>query len=94
MNYPSGRSDWEMTGKYKTPYENIRYLVEFKHFSIDEAKRKKLDSLEAPFPDDLAQLAKYESDILQTFPQNKITKFVIYTIGSQGYRFFRVEEKQ
>jgi hypothetical protein len=94
MNYPSGRSDWEMTGKYKTPYENIRYLAEFKHFSIEEARRKKLDKQEIPFPEDLAQLAKYEKDILQTFPQNKITKFVIYTIGSQGYRFFRVEEKQ
>ena len=81
-----------MTGKYKTPYENMRYLVEFKHYSVKEAQRKQLDKLESPFSDELAQLEKYESDILMTFPQNRITKFVIYTIGSQGYRFFQVED--
>jgi hypothetical protein len=90
MNYPGGRSDWEMTGKDKTVYENIHYLVEFKHFSAAEAHRLKLDELQAPYESELIQLERYASDILKTFPQHQITKFVIYTIAAKGYRFFKL----
>ena len=39
VNYPSGRSDWEMTGKYHTKYKDTKTIIEFKYVPAREADR-------------------------------------------------------
>jgi len=89
-NYPSGRSDWEMLGKYHTEFSNLKWLVEFKHFSKAEAKAKKIAELEKPFDEDIKQILAYERDILKDFPDYKIKRHIIYTVSAESYRFFTV----
>jgi len=91
VNYPSGRSDWELLGKYHTEFKNIKYIIEFKHFSKEEARKKKVASLKKPFDDDVIQVNGYATDILKDFPEYKMSKFIIYTIGAEKFKFFRVE---
>jgi hypothetical protein len=38
MNYPSGRSDWEMIGRPDTGFRNKKWIVEFKYFSLNREK--------------------------------------------------------
>ncbi|MFH0925535.1 MAG: AAA family ATPase, partial [bacterium] len=40
-NHPSGRSDWEMLGKFHTQYKHQKFLIEFKHFNNTEGKKWK-----------------------------------------------------
>ena len=54
VNYPSGRSDWEMTGKYHTKYKDTKSIIEFKYVSAKEAG--KVLSLDAPLDEDASQL--------------------------------------
>jgi len=91
VNYPSGRSDWELLGKYHTEFKNIKYIIEFKHFSKEEARKQKVASLKKPFEDDVIQVNGYATDILKDFPEYKMSKFIIYTIGAKKFKFFRVE---
>jgi len=91
VNYPSGRSDWELLGKYHTEFKNIKYIIEFKHFSKEEARKKKVASLKKPFDDDVIQVNGYAADILRDFPEYKMSKFIIYTIGAEKFKFYRVE---
>jgi len=91
VNYPSGRSDWELLGKYHTEFKNIKYIIEFKHFSKEEARKQKVVSLKKPFEDDIIQVNGYATDILKDFPEYKMSKFIIYTIGAKKFKFFRVE---
>jgi len=91
VNYPSGRSDWELLGKYHTEFKNIKYIIEFKHFSKEEARKKKVASLKKPFDDDVIQVNGYATDILKDFPEYKMSKFIIYTIGAEKFKFYRVE---
>ena len=86
-NYPSGRSDWEMTGRYNTEFENLKWLVEFKHYSRKKAKEAKIAHLTKPFKKDADQIENYKQDILKEFPHFKIRTFIIYTIGSDSFNF-------
>ena len=90
VNYPCGRSDWELLGKPHTTYKNLKYVAEFKHFSVAEAKRKNIMELEQPFEDDVLQVTKYADEILKDFPYYTVTRFVIYTVGCSSYRFFQL----
>ena len=90
VNYPCGRSDWELLGKPHTKYKNIKQVVEFKHFSVSEGQRLKIMQLEEPFEADVAQVTKYAEEILKDFPQYKLTRYIVYTIGNREYRVLRV----
>lgn len=89
-NYPSGRSDWEMLGKYHTHYKNQKWVIEFKHFSKDEAKKKRIYDLESAREEDRTQVEGYAQDIVREFPEYKIRKYVIYTISCETFRCFEV----
>ncbi|MEA1973842.1 MAG: PD-(D/E)XK nuclease domain-containing protein, partial [Candidatus Cloacimonadota bacterium] len=91
VNYPSGRSDWELLGKYHTKYKNLKYIIEFKHFSKEKAKKQKIKELEKPFEADVIQVTNYAHDIVKDFPEYNISKFIIYTISAETYRIFTVE---
>ena len=91
VNYPSGRSDWELLGKYHTEYKNLKYIVEFKHFSKIKAKKLKIQELQEPFEEDVIQVQNYADDILRDFSEYNISKFIIYTISAKSFRFFEVE---
>jgi len=88
VNYPCGRSDWELLGKPHTKYKNIKQVAEFKHFSAAEGKRLKIMKLKKPREEEIEQVTKYADEILKDFPQYNITRYVIYTLGSSQYRTF------
>jgi len=90
VNYPSGRCDWEMLGKYHTEHCDLKYLVEFKYFTNEEGQRRGILDIDAPFPEDVEQVAGFERDNLAKFPAYRITKHIIYVVGNRGYRFFRL----
>ncbi len=88
VNYPCGRSDWELLGKPHTKYKNIKQVAEFKHFSTAEGTRLKIMELKRPRDEDVDQVTKYSNEILKDFPKYDITRYVIYTLGSSQYRIF------
>ncbi|MFH0926027.1 MAG: AAA family ATPase, partial [bacterium] len=62
-NYPSGRVDWEMLGKFHTKYKHQKYLIEFKYFSNAEGGKLKLLRLKKSKEKDIEQIRLYEKDI-------------------------------
>jgi len=89
-NYPSGRSDLEFLGKYHTEYKNLKWVVEFKHFSKKEAKNEGIYNLTEARTKEVGQVSAYAADILKQFPDYNITKYVIYTISCETFRFFKL----
>ncbi|NWH05285.1 AAA family ATPase [Desulfobacter latus] len=88
VNYPSGRSDWEMTGKYHTKYKDTKTIIEFKYLSSREAGR--ILSLKTPKNDELTQVLGYKKDALKMFPEFKVTACIIYVAANKGFRFFKL----
>jgi len=90
VNYPCGRSDWELLGKPHIKYKSIKQVAEFKHFSAADGKRLKIMKLKKPRDAEIEQVTKYADEILKDFPQYSIARYVIYTLGSSQYRAFAV----
>ncbi|WP_342662131.1 AAA family ATPase [Desulfobacter curvatus] len=88
VNYPSGRSDWEMTGKYHTKLKDTKTIIEFKYVPAKDAD--KILSLKAPHKQDAAQVLGYKKDALQLFPHFDIKTYLIYIAGNRGFRFFNL----
>ncbi len=91
-NYPSGRSDLEFLGKYHTEYKNLKWVIEFKHFSKEKAKKEGIYNLKQARTIEIKQLSGYANDILKQFPDYNITKYVIYTISCETFMFFKLDE--
>ncbi|WP_320045587.1 PD-(D/E)XK nuclease domain-containing protein [uncultured Desulfobacter sp.] len=91
VNYPSGRSDWEMTGKYHTKYKDTKTIIEFKYVPAKDAD--KVLSLQAPLETDAAKVTGYKNDVLQMFPHFAVETYVIYVAGNKGFRLFRGSKK-
>ncbi|NWH03643.1 AAA family ATPase [Desulfobacter latus] len=89
VNYPSGRSDWEMTGKYHTKYKNTRTIIEFKYAPSKAASH--ILSLEAPLEADTNQVLGYKNDALKKFAHFTINACVIYVAGNKGFRYFKAD---
>ena len=88
VNYPSGRSDWEMTGKYHTKYKDTKTIIEFKYVPAKDAD--KVLSLQAPLETDAAKVTGYKNDVLQMFPHFAVETYVA---GNKGFRLFRGSKK-
>ncbi|WP_455638839.1 AAA family ATPase [Parabacteroides sp.] len=88
QNYPSGRADWEITGRPGTSYHKNKQIVEFKYFPSKEAKR--ILALEAPHTEDVDQVRRYAADAKEIFPEFHIRRFVIYVAANKGYRIWEV----
>ncbi|MFH0924522.1 MAG: AAA family ATPase [bacterium] len=89
-NYPSGRSDWEMLGKFHTKYRHQKYLIEFKYYSNTEGTRLKILKLKEAFQDHIEKVKAYEKDIQNQFPYFKIKSYLIYIVGNKGFKCFGI----
>ena len=90
-SYPQGRSDLEFVGKYNEVYKGLRWVIEFKYYS--NAEFKKLKTTIADFQlqaEDTQQIAGYVEGLKEEYPEAKISQFVIYCFGNQGFRVFDV----
>ncbi len=88
VNYPTGRSDWEMTGRYEGQFRNQKSIIEFKYFKKSE--QKTFEQMTTPLPADFEQVHGYASDILIHFPQYNIKKYVCYVCANIGFKMFEV----
>lgn len=89
QNYPSGRADWEITGRPGTAYHKNKQIVEFKYFPAKEAKR--ILPLAEPSAADAEQVCRYAADAQEMFPDFKIRKYVIYIAGNKGYKLWEIQ---
>ena len=88
VNYPSGRSDWEMTGKYHTKYKDTKTIIEFKYVPTKEADT--FLSLKKPRAEDAAKVIGYKNDCQKVFPNFVIDTAVIYVAANKGFCFFKI----
>lgn len=89
-SYPSGRSDLEFVGKYHEKFAGLRWVIEFKYYANADFKRRFHTTIDAftVQEEDTIQIAGYVEGLRQEYPEARITKFVIYCIGNQGFRVF------
>lgn len=87
-DYPSGRSDFEMTGIPGTAFYTDDRVVEFKYFKTTEAK--KILALKAPHEDDAEQVRNYADTIRKQFPNFIVRTYVAYIVANRGYKFWEV----
>ena len=90
VNHPSGRSDWEMLGKPDSPFANTKFLLEFKYTPMKDEHKSNLLQLEAPLPEDVAQVTRYAEDIHREFPQFTIHRYIVYIVGRKGFTLFHL----
>lgn len=90
-SYPQGRTDLEFVGKYHEQFAGLRYVIEFKYYSNAEYARFKTPLDEFPLQaEDTQQIAGYVQGLRQEYPQARVSQFVIYCVGNQGFRVFEV----
>ncbi len=90
-SYPQGRSDLEFVGKYHEIYAGLRWVIEFKYYS--NTKFNKLNTRIEDFQlqaKDTQQIAGYVEGLKEEYPEAKISQYVIYCFGNQGFRVFTV----
>ncbi len=92
VNHPSGRSDWEAMGRPDRDFRNQALLIEFKHFSREEADRLGVADWAAPRDEDVEQIGAYAADIHARYPAYAIRRHVVYTISHTGFRFFNLSD--
>jgi len=92
-SYPQGKSDLEFVGKYNEKFAGLRWVIEFKYYSNTKFKElktsiEKFELLEV----DTLQIKGYVEGLKQEYPEAKISQFVIYCFGNQGFRVFEVPD--
>ncbi|SLM28172.1 conserved hypothetical protein [Desulfamplus magnetovallimortis] len=91
-SYPKGRSDLEFVGKYSECFAGIRLVIEFKYFSNAEFKKFKTTISDFTLQDeDTMQIAGYVEGLATEYPEAKVSQYVIYCIGNQGWRIFKIK---
>ncbi|ETW99960.1 MAG: ATPase AAA [Candidatus Entotheonella factor] len=90
-SYPQGKSDLEFVGKYHEKFAGLRWVIEFKYYSNAELSRLKtgIESFELQH-EDVEQVAGYVEGLKMEYPEAKISQYVIYCFGNQGFRVFTV----
>jgi len=90
-SYPRGKSDLEFVGKYHEKFAGLRWVIEFKYYSNSKFKEFKTTIEKFELRDeDTQQIAGYVEGLKEEYPEAKISQFVIYCIGNQGFRVFAV----
>ncbi len=88
-SYPQGKSDLEFVGKYHQSFAGWRWVIEFKYYSNSAFKKLKTTIEEfALQAEDTKQIAGYVEGLQQEYPEAKISQFVIYCFGNQGFKVF------
>ena len=90
-SYPKGRSDLEFVGKFSEKYAGLRWVIEFKYYSNTEFKKLKtsIDDF-CLLEGDTTQIDGYVEGLRVEYPEARISRFVIYCFGNQGFRVFQV----
>ncbi len=90
-SYPQGKSDLEFVGKYNEKFAGLRWVIEFKYYSNTKLKELKtsIDKFEL-LKADTEQINGYVEGLKKEYPEAKISQFVIYCFGNQGFRVFKV----
>ncbi len=90
-SYPQGKSDLEFVGKYNEKFAGLRWVIEFKYYSNTKLKELKtsIDKFEL-LKADTEQINGYVEGLKKEYPEAKISQFVIYCFGNQGFRVFAV----
>ncbi len=90
-SYPQGRTDLEFVGKYHEKFAGLRLVIEFKYYSNTEFKKFKTAIADfALQEEDTRQIAGYVEGLMQEYPEARVSQFVIYCFGNQGFRVFEV----
>ena len=91
-SYPRGRTDLEFVGKYHEKFAGLRWVIEFKYYSNREFRKLKtgIDAFQLQ-AEDTVQIAGYAEGLQKEYPEAQISQFVIYCIGNQVFRVFRVD---
>ncbi len=90
-SYPKGRTDLEFVGKFHERFAGLRLVIEFKYYSNTEFARFKTTLDEFALHDEnTTQIAGYVEGLQQEYPEARVSQFVIYCIGNQGFRVFEV----
>jgi hypothetical protein len=90
-SYPQGKSDLEFVGKYHEKFAGLRWVIEFKYYSNTELRKLKTSIKDWKLkPEDTDQIAGYVEGLKKEYPEAKISQFVIYCFGNQGFRVFTV----
>ena len=78
-------------GKYHEQFAGLRMVVEFKYYSNSEFKRLKTSIEDFCLQEqDMQQIAGYVEGLQEEYPEAKVSQFVIYCFGNQGFRVFEV----
>ncbi|HOJ96420.1 MAG TPA: AAA family ATPase, partial [Methanospirillum sp.] len=90
-SYPEGRSDLEFVGKYNERFAGLRWIIEFKYYSLAEFSRfnRTPETFELQ-AEHRHQVQRYGKGVLMEFPEAQVRLFVIYCFGNLGYRVFEV----
>jgi len=79
-------------GRPEKAFRNQALLVEFKHFSAEEAKRLGVADWTEPLPEDTRQVSAYAADIRSRYPEYTVRRHAVYTISHTGFRFFTIAD--
>ncbi len=91
-SYPQGKSDLEFIGKHHEKFAGLRWVIEFKYYSHTTFKKRfktTIDNFQLQ-DKDTKQIAGYVEGLQQEYPKAQISQYVIYCIGHQGFRVFKV----
>ncbi len=92
-SYPQGKTDLEFVGKYHDKFAGVRIVIEFKYYSNTKFKEFKTTLDEFPLQkEDTLQIAGYVEGLQKEYPEARISQFVIYCIGNQGFRVFETHQ--
>ncbi len=98
-SYPHEKSDpfgrlragLEFVGKYHQQFAGLRWVIEFKYYSNSTFKKLKTTLEEFPLQtEDTEQIAGYVEGLKQEYPEARVSQFVIYCFGNQGFRVFEL----
>ncbi|MBF0225020.1 MAG: AAA family ATPase [Desulfobacterales bacterium] len=90
-SYPKGKTDLEFVGKYHEKFAGMRIIIEFKYYSNSEFKKFKTTIQDFKIQnEDTIQISGYIEGLKQEYPECKISQYVIYCFGNQGFRVFEI----
>lgn len=88
VNYPSGRSDFELLGRPDSPYRHRKWLVEFKY--LPKTATQEFKRIASAPADAVTQVKSYAASILQDFPQYTVQCAVCVVHGAEAYKWWNV----